>query len=105
MPASCLGINNAMPTYYEIINVIPTAAQSEIELVLDAQYNKVRRLVTHQDPNVVNQANQALQLLEKIRTTLMDDGKRSAYDAAIGISSNLGGLADLSTPTGSPVPF
>lgn len=84
-----------MSNYYEILNVPHTASHSEIEQALDAQYNNIRRLITHHDPNVVNQANSGLQMLEKIRSTLMDDGRRSAYDVAI--SGNVGGLADPSS--------
>ena len=75
-----------MPTYYEILNIQPTATNAEIERALDNQYNKYRRLVTHHDPNIVNQANFALQTLEKIRAILTEASKKSAYDAAIGAS-------------------
>lgn len=81
-----------MPNYYEILNIQPGATRTEIEQSLDAQYNKLRQLVTHHDPNIVNRANFGLQTLEKIRSVLIDDGKRSAYDAAI--SNNMGGPAD-----------
>ena len=95
-----------MPTYYEIINVVPTASRPEIEQALDVQYNRWRRLVTHHDPDVVNQANQALQALEKVRAVLTDPGKRSAYDAAV--SSVVSGLEDPAAhppiPEGLPVP-
>jgi|APSaa5957512622_1039677.scaffolds.fasta_scaffold09831_4 hypothetical protein len=81
-----------MPTYYEILNIQATATTTEIEQALDGQYGKYRRLVTHHDPNVVNQANLFLQTLEKIRDTLTEAGKRSAYDAAISssLSGNIG---------------
>lgn len=83
-----------MANYYEMLQVAPTASATEIETAYEAQYNQWRRLVTHHDPNVVNQANQALQTLEVIRGTLSDSSKRAAYDAGIGVSGPIGGLAD-----------
>ena len=82
------------PTYYEILKVQPIASVSEIEAAYEAQYNQWRRLVTHHDPSVVNQANQALDMLQRIRVTLTDIAKRAGYDEAIGISGPIGGLAD-----------
>jgi hypothetical protein len=97
-----------MPNYYELLEVSPTATSGEIETALDSKYNVWRRLVTHHDPNVVNQANQALAMLEQVRGTLTDPGKRSVYDAAIGIGGQqFGGLADptaiLETSPANPV--
>lgn len=97
-----------MPNYYEILEVSPTATTVEVETALENKYNVWRRLVTHHDPNVVNQANQALAILEQVRGTLTDPGKRSVYDAAIGIGGQqFGGLADptavLNTPVVTPV--
>ena len=83
-----------MPTYYEMLKLTPTATAVEIEAAIEAQYHQWRRLVTHHDPNIVNQATQALQTLETIRTTLTNAEKRAVYDAAIGISGPVGGLAD-----------
>ena len=93
-----------MPTYYEILKIQSTATITEIETALDEQYNQWRRLVTHHDPNVVNQANQALQTLEMIRATLIDLEKRSVYDAAIGVNGPVGGLADPETLLRASVP-
>jgi hypothetical protein len=84
----------SMATYYEILKVPPTATTAEIEAALGIHYNHWRRLVTHHDPAVVNQANQALQALEMIRATLTDPEKRTVYDAAIGVNGPVGGLAD-----------
>jgi len=84
--------------YYEILNIQPTSPRAEIEQSLDAQYKKLRQLVTHHDPNVVNQANLGLQTLEKMRSVLIDDGRRSAYDAAI--NSSVGNFVD---PTSNPL--
>lgn len=50
--------------YYEILNLQPTASSADIQTAFENQYNQWRRLVTHHDPKVVNQANQALQALE-----------------------------------------
>jgi len=84
-----------MATYYELLKIQPTASPAEINTAIEDQYNQWRRLVTHHDPNVVTQANQTLQLLETIRSTLMDTSKRSVYDAAIGINGQqIGGLGD-----------
>ena len=82
-----------MANYYEMLKISPNASPQEISNALDTQYEQWRRLVTHHDPNVVNQANQALQLLEQIRATLTDPTKRAAYDEGIGLRS-VGGLAD-----------
>lgn len=56
------------------------------------------------DPTRVNQANQALQALELIRTTLTNPEKRAVYDAAIGVSGPIGGLADPTVLLQSTIP-
>ena len=91
-----------MPNYYEVLHVSPTATHSEIEVAVDEQYNKIRRLVTHQDSTVVIQANQTLLVLEKIRATLLDADKRASYDAAIEVNTTIGGLIDQSTQARLP---
>jgi ribosomal protein L40E len=83
-----------MPNYYEVLKIQPSAAPAEVEQALQDQYNQWRRLVTHHDPNIVNQANQSLQVLEQIRTILTNPEKRAVYDAGIGVGAT-GGLADL----------
>ncbi len=84
-----------MPTYYEILQLAPIATSAEIEAACDAQYNHWRRLVTHHDPTVVNQANQTLQLLETIRATLTHPERRRAYDARLQVGRGVvGGLGD-----------
>ncbi len=85
-----------MSTYYELLKLDNTASQEEIEAKLDDQYTKWRSLVTHHDPDVVTQANQALQLLEEMRVVLLDPGKRADYDA--GIASQQVGVAGLADP-------
>ena len=86
-----------MPNYYELLQITPGASDAEILAAYETQYNQWRRLVTHHDPNVVNQANQALQALETIRQTLGDPSRRAAYDAGIGLAGPIGGLADPAT--------
>ena len=83
-----------MPTYYEMLKLEPAANTSEIEDAIDEQYHKWRRLVTHHDPKVVNQANEALQTLETIRATLTNPEQRRIYDAAIGVGEKVMGLGD-----------
>jgi len=85
-----------MATYYEMLQIEPHASQTEIETGIENQYNQWRRLVTHHDPNVVNQANQALQTIETIRETLTNPEKRRVYDTAVGVAGPVGGLADPS---------
>ena len=97
-----------MPNYYEILCVAPSASEIEIQAAYDTQYNQWRRLVTHHNPNVVNQANQALQTLEKIKATLTDPSRRAAYNEGIGVAGPVGGLADpaalLRTLASPPAP-
>jgi len=84
-----------MTNYYEMLKVEPSASQHEVETAIDAQYNQWRRLTTHHDTNVVNQANQALALIDKIRQTLTDPTRREVYDQAIGVrGQEIGGLVD-----------
>lgn len=83
-----------MATYYEVLALPPSASEPEIEAALDGLYTQWRRLVTHHDASVADQANQALRQLEAIRVTLLDTAKRAGYDAGIGVSGTVGGLAD-----------
>lgn len=86
-----------MANFYELLKIQPTASEKEIEAVIIQQYDQWRRLVTHHDGNVVNQANQALALLEQMRATLLNPTKRDVYDMAVGVKdSQVGGLADPS---------
>jgi cell division protein FtsB len=77
-----------------MLSVEPTANTNEIEDAIDEHYHKWRRLVTHHDPKVVNQANEALQTLETIRATLTNPDQRRIYDAAIGVGEKVMGLGD-----------
>jgi hypothetical protein len=79
-----------MATFYEILKIAPSASQVEIEAAIDKQYNQWRRLVTHHDAGVVEEANHALRLIEQIRSTITDPVKRTIYDSTL----NIGGLAD-----------
>ncbi len=83
-----------MPTYYEVLKITPSATAAEIEVAYANQYNHWRRLVTHHDPTIVNQAEQALRLLEASHATLLNPAKRIAYDAGLGRTGIIGGLAD-----------
>lgn len=83
-----------MSTYYEMLKVLPSASAAEIQAAVDAQYNQWRQLVAHHLPEVTEQANQSLRILETIRATLTDPAKRAGYDAGIGIGGVAGGLAD-----------
>ena len=98
-----------MPTYYEVLKIQPQATPSEIQTALDKEYNNWRRLITHHDPAIVEQANQSLRLLEQIRVTLTNPAARDVYDTALGLKGPMAGLADpeailrASPPTVFPV--
>jgi curved DNA-binding protein CbpA len=79
---------------YQLISVPFTATISEIDAAILTKYNEARRLVTHHDPTIVNQANQALQVLEQARATLLNPQRKAAYDASLGLGTTTGGLAD-----------
>jgi hypothetical protein len=81
--------------YYDLLKIDNNAGHEEIEAKLDDQYTKWRGLITHHDPEVVEQAQQALVMLEEMRTILLSPDKRSAYNAAIALQKEgIGGLAD-----------
>ncbi|MGV8026687.1 MAG: zinc ribbon domain-containing protein [Anaerolineaceae bacterium] len=102
-----------MTTYYEFIHVEQNASSNEIEAAIDTQYDKWRQLISHHDPQIAAQANQAILLLEQIRDTLMNKKKREIYDSSI---IDVDGLADpdaflqtnfvppFSTPKAKPDP-
>ena len=79
---------------YQFIGVPFSASHAEIDAAIFTKYNEVRRLVTHHDPNVVNQANLNLQLIEQARVVLLDPQKKADYDASLGLGGATGGLAD-----------
>lgn len=81
-----------MGNYYEILAVTPQANSEEISNAIGNHYNQVRRLINHHDPGVVNQANQALLVLEQMKIVLLDPQKKAEYDLSI---STVGGLVDI----------
>lgn len=85
-----------MSTYYEILQIQPDAGETEIVAAFDRQYDYWRRLVNHHDPAKQIEANQELQRLEKIRSTLTDSKQRAAYDNDIRVAGVTGGLIDPS---------
>lgn len=91
-----------MSNYYEFLKVPTTATISDIQIAIDGLYNQSRRLVTHHDPNVVQNANQSLLMIEQARATLLDPMKRADYDAMLSLST-MGGLVDASAQP-SPMP-
>lgn len=90
-----------MPTYYEMLQLPPSASSNEIDEACERIYLTYKSLVTHHDPATAAQASQAIQQVEDIRTTLTDPSKRSIYDKAIGVGGVTGGLLDL-TAIGNP---
>ncbi|MBP7212642.1 MAG: zinc ribbon domain-containing protein [Anaerolineaceae bacterium] len=93
-----------MQNYYELLQVPLTASASEIEEKLDDQYQKWRALVTHHDNNIVMQANQALQSIEQMRSTLLHPASRSNYDADLDKElANSAGLTDPNFAIAPPV--
>lgn len=97
-----------MATFYEILGIEPNVNDTEIVAAFDQQYDYWRRLVNHHDPAKQIEAQQELQLLEKIRVTLTDPKQRAAYDKEIGLASVAGGLVDPNVPqkfpSGAPPP-
>lgn len=92
-----------MTSYYETINIQPTDNQAEIQAAIDAQYNQWRRLVTHHDPAMVDEANRKLRTLEEIRSTLTDRQKKAEYDRSLTIGG-VGGLSLEGQPASRPSP-
>lgn len=84
-----------MSDYYQFLEVAPTAPMTEVEAAIANKYNKWRRLVTHHDPEIAEEASRALRQLEQARTTLTDPEQRAVYDQSL----RSGGLAD---PTRQP---
>ncbi|MCL4299593.1 MAG: DnaJ domain-containing protein [Anaerolineae bacterium] len=83
-----------MPTYYQILQLPPTATSAEIEAAYTIRYKQWLSLSTHPDPVMVDKATQALQWLEKIRITLTDQARRRVYDMSIGLNGPESGLTD-----------
>jgi len=92
-----------MSNYYETLKISQYATSVEIQTAYETAYNYWRNLVNHHDPQIVQKANQALMVIEQIRTTLSDPVKRADYDASLSIVS-IGGLADATAqPSASPM--
>ena len=91
-----------MTTYYDFLGVSPLASQDEINQALDRKYDYWRRLVTHHEQETVEEATKALRVLEQARATLTNPGKRSAYDAGLGLGPQLGGLTDPTAAASVP---
>lgn len=90
-----------MSNFYEVLGVEPSASAAEIENKLDEFQDELRQKVTHHDPAIVADANQKMQVLEEIRSTLMDDKKRQKYDESL----NYGGLGDPNAEVKKTAPF
>ena len=86
-----------MINYYETLEIGIESSSEEIENAIDNQYNHWRQLVSHHDPETVIQANQALLVLEEIRSTLLDDTKRNNYNETLKLNEKIGGLGDSGT--------
>ena len=92
-----------MSNFYEFLQIHTNATDVEIENAIDELYNMSRRKVTHHDPRIVQDANQALITIEQARFTLLDPVKRANYDASLALG-NVGGLADeTAKPTSASV--
>ncbi len=85
-----------MTSYYEVIDLAPTATPDAIRAACDAKYDQWHRLVTHHDQAIRHQAETAIQTIETIRSVLLDPQRRSGYDAGVGLGGAIGGLADPS---------
>lgn len=75
-----------MPNYYEYLQVEPFASDQEIQAALNQKYEQCKRLSTHDDPTVAQQANLALQSLEKIKDVLLIPDRRAVYDETLGLT-------------------
>lgn len=90
-----------MATYYEMLELAPSASHNEIDEACERLYLRWKGLVTHHDPATATQANQAIQQIETIRTTLTNPSNRAIYDQALN-GGVTGGLVDL-TAVGTPI--
>jgi hypothetical protein len=87
-----------MPNYYEYLQVEPLASDQEIQAALNQKYEQCKRLSTHDDPTVAQQANVALQSLEKIRDVLLIPDRRAVYDETLGLQPTMTGSLVTSEP-------
>jgi len=79
---------------YQFVGVPSSASSAEIDSAIFIKYNDVRRLVTHHDPAIVNQANEDLLIIEQARSTLLDPQKKAIYDSSLGADRATAGLTD-----------
>lgn len=84
-----------MENYYTILGVDASVSQGELESRWEDEYNKIRRLVTHHNPSVAEEANHKLRMLEQARNILFDPAKRAAYTAGLA-DQKTSGLGDPS---------
>lgn len=89
-----------MENYYQLLGVTQTVSQTELETVWEDKYNEVRRLVTHHEPAVVEDANRTMRMLENARNILFDPEKRAEYTERL-FGQGVSGLSD---PTATPAP-
>ena len=82
-----------MSSFYKFLQIHPNATDAEIENAIDELYNTSRRKITHHDPKIVQEANQALITIEQARVTLLNPIKRADYDVFLALG-NMGGLVD-----------
>ncbi len=79
-----------MQDFYSLLEIDRSATVDQISTAIDEQYDKWRRLTSHHDAQLQNQANQALFQIEQARNTLLDLTKKGPYDVELGA----GGIAD-----------
>lgn len=93
-----------MENYYTILGVDASVSQGELESRWEDEYNKIRRLVTHHNPSVAEEANHKLRMLEEARNILFDPAKRAAYTAGLADqkTSGLGDPSARSAPGPAP---
>lgn len=85
-----------MTDYYTFLEIVPTADEEDIQSAIDNKYHKWRRLVTHHDHKIADEANQTLRTLEEARSVLLDSAKKQHYDQNL----RPAGLAD---PEAKPI--
>jgi hypothetical protein len=92
-------------TWYDVLGVVPTAAEEEIQRGYDAKARLLRpELVAGEPSKVVMAATRAQGLLDTARQVLGDPVDRRRYDEAVGVRRNGVGLvrpADFPSEPGS----
>ena len=72
-----------MATYYEILEVDPSASTAEILEKYDEKFDEWQQLTTNHNPEVAEEANNNIRLLEKVRNTLIDEKAMKTYDDSL----------------------